>query len=265
MFNQLDNYNYLLVNSNDEIYSETDYFFYDLVKYHKDKIIIDLPAKFITSNLYLPYTDFLNSKGFKIAFKGLCNNSMFGLPTLNTRLIIVGSKNSENLLLPNMFREKDVFVTPLSLLYGKPLDKLTKEFNNALKANFNSEQIKDLHNYAMSKFDKTLMSDFLEHSCNLNNRKIKFRDGSNNLKKGKKKENIYVDNIIKPYGHIMDKHLNYYHYNPKRDYCTIREIARLNGVPDGWTIDIKDRNVFIDKIHSMISPYIIDKVWRAIY
>lgn len=265
MFKQLDNYNYLLVNDYDDIYSSDGYFFYDLLKYHKDKIIIDLPTKFMISGLYLPYTDFLAGKGFKIAYKGICGNDMFGLPTFNNRLIIVASKNSDNLLLHNMFKHKDEFVTPISLLCGKPLDKLTKEFNNALKVNFSSEMIDDVYDYAMSKFDRSLMSDFISNSSNLNDRRIKFKDGSNSRKKGKIKTDIYVDDIIKPYGHIIDKHLEYYHYNPKRNYCTIREIARLNGVPDGWTIDIKDRKVFIDKIHSMISPYIINKIWRALY
>ena len=268
MFKQLEYINYLHVDDFSQIYDEEGYFFYDLAKYHRDKIIIDLPANTIIRDEYKAYTDYLTDKGFKIAYKGVCTNSMFGLPSSNIRCIIVGSKNGDNFLLHRLFEEKDEFVTPISLLYGKPLDKLKKEFNTNMKGKgFSSEQIDKAYNYAMSKFDKSLMLDYFDECCNLNDRRnIKFKDGSNTLK-GLKKPKYLTDNSILPYRHIFMTNRDYIHYGAKRGFCTIREIARLNGVPDSWSIDMDkySREEFIGNIHNMLSPYIIDKVWGRIY
>ena len=222
----------------------------------------------IISDIYRPYVDFLISRGYKIAYKGNCANRMFGLPSLVDRCIIVGSKNSDNFLLRNLFVDRDEFVTPISLLYGKPFNKCKREFNAAMKGlGFSSDQIDKAYKYAMKSFDSALMSDYLE-GFSLNNRqKYKFKDKSNSTK-GLSIKDGEKYTPFKPYGHILSNHKKTYHHYGATRKCTIREIARLNGVPDDWSIDMKkykNRDDFIHDIHNMISPYIIDKIWRRIY
>lgn len=271
MFKQLEYINYLNVNKDniDVFYDNGCDFFYDRSHYLKDKLIVDLPSSFIKSPLYRKYTDFLINKGFNIVYKGICKNTMFGIPTFNERLVIVCSKsNNTNLVTKFLFSESDKYVTPLSLITGKPFPKLKKEINNLLKQrDYSSDTINDIYNYYIENdYDGYLMVNYLKDSCNLNDRKnIKFLDGSHKMKKGKK-DDISLNKRPHPLDMINSVDtLNYYHYDLKKDYFTIREIARLNGVPDNWSIDIDDRDEFINLIHSMISPFIISKIWRSVY
>lgn len=264
MFKQLEYINYLLVNDIGNIY-DVDGFFYDLGKYHKDKLIIDLPDNFIYSDLYPRYTQYLEEKGYHVSYKGIVNNFMFGLPVFNQRCVIVCSKNSYNPILKNLFYYKNEYVTPLSLLNGKDIKLLKKEFLSYNKPFHKSETINTLWNdITDNHYDRSLMLDFIDNACNLNDRShFKFKDKSNNLPK--KKPIIDIEDRITPYGRIFsDKKEHYYHYNTKRGLMTIREIARLNGVPDDWSIDMT-REEFIDFIDNSISPYIIKKIWGVLY
>lgn len=275
--------NYIHVSYNlEEIFDKNGNFFYDRDCYREKKIIIDLPLRIMNSECYdinRRYCKFLENKGYTINFKGICGNNMFGLPINKFRYVIVGNKNGSNILINNLFIPKDEYSTPISLIYGKKLPDLRTIVKNQCKGNVDSENFdKYFEKFNEKYFDISLMKDFIDKAVDLTNRKdFKFTDGSHDLNKGSRRtirNNINGSDRINPLKRIDLYSINdddcnkFYHWHHKRDYMTIREIARLDGYPDNWQIkdfNEKNRMGFVDYISEHLSPFIINKIWGIIY
>lgn len=266
-----------------DIYNADDDFFYDKEDYMVDRLIIDLPYHFIGSPHYYDYYKFLIDKGFNVLYMGSLYFNDFGLPTPYNRTVFVCSRTSRRFTMP--FIDDNRFIAPFSLLNGRKMSELKTKYNNLVKKHtLDVEKAEKIYYLFINHYDATNKSlltqmpdsdivnpilDFLEDSVNLNDRRHKFADKSNDVPKGnrkKVKDKIDDDERIPCIG-LIDRNMakNYYHYNPKRDFCTIREILRLNGYPDDYECTCDDRDKVIDYVENHISPFILDLIWRNLY
>lgn len=235
--------------------------------FYNDKLILDLTPKLINDEiLYKKLTTKLQSKGFNILFKGTISNTYFGIPNNAIRLLIICSKNRTFLDLNDL--EKIAiphnFIAPIALLYGKKVNKLEKEyFNLAAKLDIpNHVAAKELDDYLV--FSEHGVNDNVFDILGIKNNvdKQKFDDGSNKKPSNSKKLRDEISNDIRidmlfPINDVTGEH--YYHFNPNRTGCTVREIARLNGYSDNMDLSKYSDNIndFIFKVNNSLSPFVI--------
>lgn len=234
--------------------------------FYFNELIFDLPSKLVNDGiLYKKLTSKLQSKGFNICFKGFTSNSFFGLPNNIIRLLIICSKNRTNFFINNdidMIGIPHNHIAPMALLYGKKLNKLENQYYK-IADNLNIPK-----HVAADDFEKYLI--FSEHGVhddvfqklgikgNLD--KKKFSDGSNQRPSNSKKIRDNINNadrihMLYPINDNTSKY--YYHFNPNRTTCTIREIARINGYPDDYDLSEYDIDDFILKVNNSLSPFVI--------
>lgn len=263
----MSNEGYINLNSMESIKNVIDL---DFDFFYFDRLIFDLSSKLVNDDvLYKKFTSKLQSKGFNILFKGFTSNSFFGLPNNIIRLLIVCSKNRTNFSLNNdinMISIPHNHIAPMALLYGKKLNKLENQYYK-IAANLNIPE-----HIVANDFEKYLI--FSEHGVHDNvfqklgikgnlDRK-KFSDGSNQRPSNSKKIRDTINNadrihMLYPVDDNTSKY--YYHFNPNRTTCTVREIARINGYPDSY--DLSDYSVddFILKVNSCLSPFVINNLF----
>lgn len=157
----------------------------------------------------------------------------------------------------------DTICSPLSLLYGTPIGSLFTIYKNwCNKLSYDSNIIEDTFDDYLDVYDDVL-DDYLVTVVNLyDNPKPHFSDNSNHVPKGKKKK---IDNKYRI--SLLDKITNddYYHFNPKRSKCNVREILRLNAYPDYYLYENMDIDGCIKLVSNRLSPYIINKLWGLMY
>lgn len=246
------------------IYNEKSKFFYDRKEYLRDKIIIDLPVEFIKDERYKSYCNFLVEKGFNVLFKGKIQNLDFGIPTYTTRCVIVGSRNTNNPLYKHIVYNGKGFVSPFELLRGSFSDIVIKNTLKKCYPEYSSDDIDEIINsYMNNNYDRSLLREFLDNACDLSDKSNKFSDGSNSLPRGNRSK------IKKEIDGIRDNPLlpikEYIHWLPKRDKMNVREIARINGYPDNADLSGISREEMIDIVNNSINPYILNRLWSALY
>lgn len=252
------------------IFNKFNNFYYDREEYLRDKIIIDLPVEFIEDEKYKSYCTFLSNKGFNILFKGVIKALDFGFPTTTRRCVIVCSRNTNNPLYKFIVNNGKGFVTPFELLHGKLSITVLKNTLKKCYPEFSSVDINEIVNsYLINNYDRSVLRDFIDNACDLDNRKdFKFSDGSNDLPKGNRKKIKDSINDIRDYplSVIMaNNDMCYIHWLPKRDYMTVREIARLNGYDDSIDLSGVSREYMIELVNNSLSPYIVKRLWEALY
>lgn len=263
------NDNYVNLNSKKgirDLISLDFYFFYN------DKLILDLPSKLINDDiLYKKLTTKLQSKGFNILFKGITSNTFFGLPNNNMRLLIICSKEKTYFSLTDDIDSIAIphnYIAPIALLYGKKIDKLEKEYYKiANTLNIPNNAAANFEEYKV--FSELGVKDdvFKKLGIKSNVDKKKFADGSNKKPSNSKKLRDEIDNadrisMLYPINDATGKH--YYHFNPKRTTCTIREIARINGYSDDFDLSEYNVNDFIFKVNNSLSPFVINTLFDVL-
>lgn len=236
--------------------------------FNENKMILDLPKEIVSDyDLYEKITRKIINKGFNISFKGLISNNDFGLPSITTRLIILAKKdgiiislNKEDYLV-----EKG-FIPPYCLIYSKNLDKIEASFlKYNKKQNISTKESKEMLKKVK---DKCIIKDDcfkkLGIKGNLNNNKVKFKDGSNKKPKNTQKirDNILPEIRLQPLDLINVE--TYAHFDKSKSFCSIREIARMNGYSDNIDLSMYNRKDFLFKVNNSLSPYIINVLWGSI-
>ena len=242
---------------------------YDFDFFYNDKLILDLPTELINDwTLYKKLTTKLLSKGFNILFKGAISNLFFGIPNNHLRLLIICSKSKDRFNFENMTKisKPYEYISPISLLYGKDINKLENEISK-IANNLNIDISTSLNDYKVfsSLSLKNNALDILKIEGNVNSQK--FSDGSNKKPSNSKKIRDEIDNadrisMIYPINEVSGKH--YYHFNPNRTGCTIREIARLNGYSDDIDLSDINREDFIFIVNNSLSPFVIKNLFHSI-
>lgn len=266
MFND----NYVNLNSKKGI---RDLINLDFDFFYNDKLILDLPSKLINDDiLYKKLTTKLQSKGFHILFKGITSNTFFGLPNNIMRLLIICSKEKSYYSFDDdidLIAIPHNHIAPIALLYGKKIDKLEKEYYKiADTLNIpNNNATDDFEKYKI--FSELGVNDDVFKKLGIKNNvdKKKFTDGSNKKPSNSKKLRDKIDNadrisMLFPINDDTGKH--YYHFNPKRTSCTIREIARINGYSDDCDLSNYNIDDFIFKVNNSLSPFAINTLFDVL-
>lgn len=259
---------YLVVSDDcSEIYNSDGKFFYDLDIYDSDRLVIDLNFRFYMGVLFSDFTRFLKTRGFKFIHHSICNNISYGIPVYRSRFIICCSKQDNsgfNIRLDN-FRTNNMCCPPLCLLYGR--FNIFRLYSNWCdKLGFPSDFAKNSYDEFLGRFDGVLpCEDFVDSVVNLySNPKPKFSDGSNDLPRGKFSGDVdlSVDDRISMLGVIGDD--NYYHFNPRRVFCNVREILRLNGFSDDFVFT-GSRDECVELVSSRLSPFVVDIMFECLF
>lgn len=264
------NNNYFNINSEEGLRRFIEF---DNDLYYKDKLILDIyPSLVRNPIIYKTLTNKLQVKGYNILYKGNINNTFFGLPTSNIRLLIACSKEKSSIF----FSELDLFtipschISPLALLYGKNMKHLKKEYDSIINKLGSAPIDKDFDfDYYKERYNILIKNNaFKKLGIKGNvNAKNKFSlDSSNKKPSNSKKMRDKIDNNdrIPLLASIYNAKENYYHFNPSRTGCSVREIARLNGYADSFSLAGFDRDSFINLVNNTLSPFGIEKVFELL-
>ena len=241
--------------------------------FYNDKLVLDLPASIVKDDdLYRKLTSKLLSKGFYILSKGVTSNRFFGLPNNIMRLLIICSKErisfSFNEDVDTLSKPHN-YLAPMALLYGKKIAKLEDEYYKiADTLNIpNAKAVSDFEDYRI--FSELGVKDdaFKKLGIKGNLSRKRFADGSNKKPSNSKKLRDGIDDadrisMLFPVNDVTGE--RYYHFNPKRTVCSVREIARINGYADDCDLSGYNIDDFIFKVNHSLSPFVIRSVFDVL-
>ncbi len=242
--------------------------------FYNDELVLDLPSKLIGDDvLYRKLTGKLQGKGFNVLFKGVTSNTYFGLPNNALRLLVVCSKSRSFLSFDELERIAipHNFVAPLACLYGKKVSRLEKTYFNLVSKLGVPDDVasKELDDYLVFSEHGVNDNVFTLLGIKGNVDKEKFSDGSNKKPSNSKKlrDGISDDVRIKclfPVNSVTGE--RYYHFDPNRTGCTVREIARLNGFPDSMDLSMYSGDVggFIFRVNNSLSPFVVKSIFDVL-